>query len=38
MIIVVVGSVIRCISQLEVFIAFAVAANSRAVEAIVWMR
>lgn len=37
-IIVVIGSVVRCISQLEVFMAFIVAVKSMVVEAIVWVR
>lgn len=36
--VVVIGSVVRWISQFEVFRAFIVAANSMAVEAMVWIR
>lgn len=38
MIVVAIGSVVRWVSQFEVFSAFVVAANSIAVEAMVWVR
>lgn len=38
MIVVVVGSVVMCVSQFDVFMAFVVVANIRVVEAIVCVR
>lgn len=38
MIVIAIGSVVRCVSQFDVLRAFVVAANSMAVEAMVWVR